>query len=96
VIVISQPDLPAFAEVARDTHNKATIAVGPSFWSASAKKKREIIGHEICHLLTWELAGLVPDSHATAREDAEELLVNTLEVIAARLLPPWPAKGPTS
>lgn len=78
-----------FADVVRIGTIAAQISLYQNFWVASAKEKRLTIVHELLHLHTWGLVELIPDSHATARTDVEERLVDTLAEIISPLLPPW-------
>ena len=93
VSVVQAPIEPR-AQIARNTATTATIEIGPSFWRDRPRGRRLVIAHELMHLVTWSLADLIPDSHASAREHSEELLVDTLAAMVAPWLPPFPTGEP--
>ena len=78
-----------FAEVTRSGTHSAHIKLYTKFWLVPARTKRLTVAHELVHLHTWHLAELVPDSHAEARTDVEERLVDTMALLIAPTLPSW-------
>lgn len=78
-----------YADVVRIGTITAQISLYQNFWVASPKEKRLTIVHELMHLHLWPIVDLVPDSHATARTEVEERLVDTLAEIISPFLPPW-------
>lgn len=41
---------------AKPEYFKATICIEPAFWDESKDEQKHIILHELCHILSWELA----------------------------------------
>jgi hypothetical protein len=82
-----------YAQVIRLTERDAEIQLDPKWWTATPEEKREIIAHELIHLHTWLLAELVPDSHASARTEVEERLVDILAKAFAPFLPSWRSRS---
>jgi hypothetical protein len=78
-----------YAQVIRATEREAEIQLDPKWWKASSNVKREVIAHELIHLHTWPLTELIPDSHASARTEVEERLVDILAKAFAPNLPSW-------
>lgn len=78
-----------YARITKESETRATLLLGARFWTASADVKRLVVAHEIVHLLVWHLASLVPDTHASSRNDAEECLVESVSELVAPSLPSW-------
>lgn len=77
------------AEVSKVGAHAAEITLGDGWWKADEHRRRNITCHELIHLYTWPLAELVPDSHAQARTDVEERLVDDIAAIVSPMLPLW-------
>jgi hypothetical protein len=79
----------AYAQVTRVTLDTSIIQFDSSFFGQPPVRKRLIVAHEISHALCWDLAHLIPDSHALARTEVEEMTVDTFAEIVAPWLPTW-------
>lgn len=89
IVVRAGKDGEDYAEVTRELDHRAVIVLHARWWRSPPAMKRSVVAHELIHLVTWPLAALVPDTHAEARSDTEELLVDTIASMVSRHLPPW-------